>query len=152
MDSFSTVFVQEKFFLFESDVHQHRKEKGELGINDLNGYYDHRMSQLYGDSVLRMEDSGYGWMFVPHFFYTPFYVYSYAFGELLSQSLYAKYKQEGKAFVDNYIEALKAGGSKSPAEITAMMGVDITDPKFWDDGLDLLEKYVDEFEELTATV
>jgi len=149
---FATIYRQTEFFLFEQDVHNHRKEKGELTTTDISNYYQSRLQHMFGNSVTLTEGHGLWWEYISHFYRSPFYVFTYAFGELLSLALYAKYKQEGKKFIDNYIEALKAGGSKSPVEITSMMGVDINDPKFWDNGLNLLEQYVDEFEQLAAAV
>ena len=77
-----------------------------------------------------------------------FYVFTYAFGELLALSIYAKYKKEGQKFVSSYIKALSLGGSKSPQEITKAMGIDITKKSFWQEGLNLLNEEVSEFERL----
>lgn len=145
---FASVFRQTEFYLFEVDIHSHRRERGELSPEEFSNYFQKRLQHMFGDSLTLSEGHKWWWMPIMHFYHFNFYVFAYAFGELLSLALYANYKQQGKRFVDNYIEALKAGGSKSPAEITAMMGIDITNPKFWDKGLELLDGYVDEFEQL----
>lgn len=150
--SIATVFRQTEFYLFETDIHTHRREKGELSTEDINNYYQTRLQHMFGSSLTLTEGHKYWWSYIGHFYHFNFYVFTYAFGELLSLALYEKYKQEGEDFMKNYIEALKAGGSKSPAEITSMMGVDISDPEFWNKGLDLLDAYVTEFEQLAANV
>jgi oligoendopeptidase F len=87
-------------------------------------------------------------MYIPHFIHSPFYCYAYSFGELLVLSLYHKYLREGNAFVPRYIELLSSGGSESPERLLARVGVDITDPNFWQGGLDLLRDMVEEAVEL----
>jgi oligoendopeptidase F len=73
-------------------------------------------------------------------FATPGYVYAYAYGQLLALSVYARYEEEGSGFVSNYLDLLRAGGSKSPEALGAMVGVDLADPGFWDRGLDIIER------------
>ena len=81
----------------------------------------------------------------------PFYCYAYAFGELLVLALLRRYDEEGAAFVPRYLELLRAGGSDAPAALLAKLGVDVTDPRFWDGGLAVLEEMVGEAEELAAS-
>jgi oligoendopeptidase F len=83
------------------------------------------------------------WSYVPHFMATPGYVYAYAFGQLLALSVYARYQAEGEAFVPSYLDMLAAGGSKSPEDLAAMVGCDLTDPGFWDAGLDIVAGQLD---------
>jgi oligoendopeptidase F len=146
--SFATVFVQNAFYLFESDIHEHRREKGELSLEDFNGYYNKRLQAMFGNGLTLTKDHAHWWMGVPHFYNYDFYVYSYCFGELLTFALYALYKEDSK-FVNNYMECLKLGGSLSPVDLTKKMGVDITKKEFWEDGLKILDGYVEEFEQLT---
>jgi oligoendopeptidase F len=80
---------------------------------------------------------------VPHFIATPGYVYAYAYGQLLALAVYGRYEEEGEAFVPKYLALLGAGGSRSPEELGAIVGVDLADPGFWDRGLDLVERKLD---------
>ena len=86
------------------------------------------------------------WSYVPHFIHTPGYVYAYAYGQLLALAVYGRYEEEGEAFVPAYLELLSAGGSRSPEELGAIVGVDLADPAFWDRGLDLVERQLDRAE------
>ena len=79
---------------------------------------------------------------IPHFHHAPFYCYSYAFGNLLSLSLFQKYKKEGKDFAPSYIGILSAGGSKKPEKLLKEFGMDISKPKFWQDGFDYIKEQV----------
>ena len=80
------------------------------------------------------------WSYIPHFIGSPGYVYAYAYGQLLALSVYARYEEEGSGFVSSYLDLLRAGGSKSPEELGAMVGVDLADPGFWDRGLYIIER------------
>lgn len=149
-DSFSTIFRQNAFYLFEGDIHKHRREKGELTSEEFGRYYQTRTQEMFGKGVELTDQHQSWWMPILHFYHYNFYVFTYAFGETLTNALYARYKLEGDDFVNRYVEALKLGSSKSPLEITQAMGLDITDPEFWNAGLDLIEEYVDEFIQLAA--
>ena len=83
---------------------------------------------------------------MPHFISTPGYVYAYAYGQLLALSIYRRWKDEGEAFVPRYLELLSAGGSLSPQELGAIVGIDLADPGFWDSGLALVETQLEEAE------
>jgi oligoendopeptidase F len=148
---FASVFRQNAFFLFESDIHHHRREKGELSIEDFNGYFQSRLQAMFGKSLTLTDDHAYWWMPILHFYRYNFYVFSYSFGQMLSIALYANYKESGSKTVSKYIEALSLGGSKDPYEITRAMGVDITDPEFWNKGLKYIDGLVDEFASLTKS-
>jgi oligoendopeptidase F len=80
---------------------------------------------------------------VPHFINTPGYVYAYAYGQLLALAVYARYEEEGDAFVPAYLELLSAGGSRSPEELGRIVGIDLADPGFWDTGLALVERQLE---------
>ena len=86
------------------------------------------------------------WSYVPHFINTPGYVYAYAYGQLLALAVYARYEAEGEAFVPAYLELLSAGGSMPPEELGRIVGVDLADPGFWDTGLALVERQLEEAE------
>jgi oligoendopeptidase F len=86
------------------------------------------------------------WSYVPHFIGSPGYVYAYAYGQLLALSVYGRYLAEGESFVPKYIELLSAGGSRSPEELGKIVGVDLADPGFWDKGLALVERQLEDAE------
>jgi oligoendopeptidase F len=88
------------------------------------------------------------WVSIPHFYHTPFYVYAYAFGQLLVLSLYQRYQNEGDSFKPGYIKILEAGGSRAPAEILSDSGIDISSKKFWQGGFDVIERMIKDLEEL----
>ena len=90
------------------------------------------------------------WSYVPHFINTPGYVYAYAYGQLLALSVYGRYAAEGESFVPSYLELLSAGGSRSPEELGAIVGIDLADPGFWDSGLELVEEQLGEAEGLAG--
>lgn len=148
----ATIFRQTAFYLFEKDLHTHRREKGELSSSQINNYFQERLKPMFGQSLALTQNHGYWWMPVLHFYHYNFYVFTYAFGEALTNALYEIYRENSNNFVPNYIEALKLGGSKSPAEIVASLGIDISSPKLWKKSLDLVENQVTEFERLANGV
>jgi oligoendopeptidase F len=107
---------------------------------------------MHGDAVRLSEDYRWWWLYIPHFVHSPFYCYAYAFGELLVLALIRRYDEEGAAFVPRYLSMLRSGGSDSPPALVAKLGLDITDPAFWQGGLDVLGSMVDEAEALAAEV
>jgi oligoendopeptidase F len=147
---FATIFRQVLFYQFETQIHEHRRKKGELSVSDFNTYFQSHLQKMFGKGLTLTEQHQYWWMPVLHFYHYNFYVFTYAFGETLTLALYKNYKNDDKNFVKNYKKALALGGSVSPKEITAKMGIDIGDKKFWQKGINLLEEYVDEFEKLAA--
>jgi oligoendopeptidase F len=92
------------------------------------------------------------WGYISHFIHTPFYCYSYAFGELLVLALYRRYEQQGAAFVPRYLELLEAGGSGAPVDLLRPLGVDVNDPAFWDQGMALLAEWLARAEALAEQV
>jgi oligoendopeptidase F len=84
-----------------------------------------------------------GWSYIPHFISTRFYTYAYVFAHLATLSLYAAYRERGEAFVDDYLRFLSAGGSAPPAELLAMLGVDLEDPDVWEPGFREMERMVE---------
>jgi len=103
-------------------------------------------AELLGDSVEITEGYRTWWSYIPHFINTPGYVYAYAYGQLLALSVYERYEQRGAELVPQYLELLAAGGSRSPEELGRIVGVDLTDPGFWDAGLDLVERQLEQAE------
>ncbi len=144
--SIATVFRQTAMNRFEDLVHTSRRDEGELSVDRFNELWTQSQEEMLGDSVRLTEGYGTWWSYVPHFISTPGYVYAYAYGQLLALSIYKRYVDEGEAFVPSYLELLRAGGSKSPEELGAIVGIDLADPGFWDSGLDLVENQLEEAE------
>ncbi|HRQ80012.1 MAG TPA: M3 family metallopeptidase, partial [Azospirillaceae bacterium] len=90
------------------------------------------------------------WSYIPHFIHTPFYVYAYAFGDCLVNSLYAVYENADDSFAKRYMDLLSAGGSKRHKELLAPFGLDASDPAFWDKGLGVVRRFIDELEAMDA--
>jgi len=141
-DIFATVFRQTAMYRFEQALHAARRERGELPTEAINALWQENIQAMFGASVTLGEEHALWWMYIPHFIHTPFYVYAYAFGQLLTMALYARYQQEGAAFVPQYLEILRAGGSARPTEIMARAGIDITQRAFWDGGLRMIDALV----------
>jgi len=149
-DAFATVFRQVAMTRFEQSLHEARRSEGELAIERINTLWMDANQPMFGDSVHLRDDYGWWWLYIPHFVHSPFYCYAYAFGELLVLALLRRYDEEGDAFVPRYLDLLRAGGSDTPDALLARVGLDITDPGFWDGGLGLLEDLVAEAEGLAA--
>jgi len=147
-DAFSTVFRQVAFNRYEDAVHTARRSEGELSVEQLGEIYQSKLQPMFGDALTLTDEHKVWWSYVSHFMHTPGYVYAYAFGNLLALSVYHRYLQEGPEFVDAYLEFLAAGGSKRPDELVRSLGMDITDPGFWDAGLKILDGMVSEVERL----
>ena len=136
----ATVFRQISMNRFEHATHTARREEGELAVERINELWEETQAELLGDAVEITPGYRTWWSYVPHFLNTPGYVYAYAYGQLLALSVYRRYEEEGDGFVPAYLDLLKAGGSKSPEELGAIVGIDLADPGFWDSGLDLVER------------
>jgi oligoendopeptidase F len=145
--SIATVFRQVAMNRFEDLVHTERRERGELSVERFNELWDDAQEEMLGDSVEVTDGYRSWWSYVPHFINTPGYVYAYAYGQLLALAVYARYEEEGEGFVDSYLQLLSAGGSRSPEELGEIVGIDLTDPGFWDRGLDLVERQLEAAEE-----
>jgi oligoendopeptidase F len=135
----ATVFRQVAMNQFESLVHTERREQGELAVERFGDLWVQSQSELLGDSVELTPGYRDWWSYVPHFINVPGYVYAYAYGQLLALSVYQRYREQGDGFAETYLSLLAAGGSRSPHELGAMVGIDLADPGFWDSGLDLVE-------------
>lgn len=144
--SIATVFRQVAMNQFEHAVHTARRTEGELSVARIGELWAETQEELLGDAVEVTDNYKSWWSYVPHFIGTPGYVYAYAYGQLLALSVYGRYLEVGESFVDNYVEMLSAGGSKSPEELAAIAGLDLTDPGFWQSGLALVEQQLTEAE------
>lgn len=144
-DMLNTVVRQIAFFDFERRVHTERRE-GELTAERLGEIWMAVQTESLGPA-LRF-DEGYRnyWSYIPHFIHSPFYVYAYAFGDCLVNSLYAVYQESEKGFAEKYLAMLSAGGTLRHQELLAPFGLDASDPAFWQKGLNVIRGFVDELE------
>ncbi len=116
-------------------------------MDDFGALWAQSQEELLGDAVEVTEGYRSWWSYVPHFVASPGYVYAYAYGQLLALAVYGRYEEEGAGFEADYVNLLRAGGSKSPEELGQIVGVDLADPGFWDKGLDLVERKLDAAEQ-----
>ena len=137
---FATVFRQISMNRFEDKVHKARRGQGELKTEEVTDIWLRTQRQMFGDSVTLSQNYGIWWSYIPHFLHTPGYVYSYAFGELLVLALYARYKNEGGAFVPKYLNLLSAGATQTPYMLLEPFDVNLDDPGFWNDGLKIIDE------------
>ena len=146
-DMLNTVVRQIAFHNFETRVHDARRE-GELLSEDLCDIWMETQREALGPAFDLTEDYRVYWAYVPHFIHVPFYVYAYAFGDCLVNSLYAVYQDAEAGFAEKYLEMLSAGGTKRHGELLAPFGLDASDPAFWQKGLSVIRGMIDELEAL----
>ncbi len=146
-DMINTVARQIAFYSFERKVHEARKA-GELTSEQLGEFWLEVQRESLGPSVELHAGYENFWAYIPHFIHSPFYVYAYAFGDCLVNSLYGLYQEAHPGFVDKYFALLKAGGSKHHSELLAPFGLDARDPAFWGKGLKVLSGMIDELEKM----
>lgn len=146
-DMINTVVRQIAFYTFERRIHEARRE-GELTADRINAIWLEIQAESLGPSIDLSEGYEVYWTYIPHFIHSPFYVYAYAFGDCLVNSLYGLYAEAHPEFVTKYFDLLKAGGSKHHSELLAPFGLDARDPEFWNKGLNVLEGMIDELEEM----
>ncbi len=146
-DMINTVVRQIAFYTFERKVHEERRN-GELTREKICELWMSVQSESLGPAI-RLS-SGYEtyWAYIPHFIHSPFYVYAYAFGDCLVNSLYGVYQRASEGFAERYLAMLAAGGSKHYSELLAPFGLDAKDPAFWQIGLGMIEGLIDELEAL----
>ncbi len=146
-DMINTVVRQVAFYTFERKVHAARRE-GELTPDQLNAFWMEVQHESLGDAIEFGEGYETFWTYIPHFIHSPFYVYAYAFGDCLVNSLYARYRENEVGFQEKYFDMLKAGGTKHHSELLKPFGLDATDPQFWQKGLSVISGLIDELETL----
>ena len=144
-DMLNTVVRQISFYSFERKVHIGRRD-GELKTEDLNRMWLEVSEESLGPAITLNEGYDIFWAYIPHFIHSPFYVYAYAFGDCLVNSLYQRYMDQPEGFQEKYFELLKAGGSKHHSELLKPFGLDAADPDFWSLGLSMIEGLIDELE------
>ena len=148
-DMINTVVRQIAFYTFERRVHEERR-KGELTSDKLNAIWLEVQKESLGPAIDLKPGYEVFWTYIPHFIHSPFYVYAYAFGDCLVNSLYGLYEEAHPGFVAKYFDLLKAGGSKHHSELLAPFGLDARDPKFWNKGLNVIEGMIDELERMDS--
>ncbi|MFK8250163.1 M3 family oligoendopeptidase [Ancylobacter terrae] len=144
-DMINTVVRQIAFYTFERRVHTERKA-GELTAERICQLWMEVQAESLGEGIHLGEGYEYFWVYIGHFIHSPFYVYAYAFGDCLVNSLYAVYEQSSAGFAERYFAMLSAGGTKHHSELLAPFGLDARDPAFWQTGLGLIERMIGELE------
>ena len=145
-DMLNTVVRQTAFFEFERRVHAARKD-GELSLEEIGDIWMAVSHESLGDALRFDDHYRHFWMYIPHFIHSPFYVYAYAFGDCLVNSLYSLYEESDAGFAEKYLEMLKAGGTLRHKDLLAPFGLDASDPAFWNKGLGVVSRFIDRLEE-----
>jgi oligoendopeptidase F len=149
-DAIATVFRQTAMNRFEDLVHGERRGSGELSVERFGELWADSQEELLGDAVEVTGGYRSWWSYVPHFVNTPGYVYAYAYGQLFALSVYRRYEEQGDEIVPRYLDMLATGGSRSPEDLGRIVGVDLADPGFWDQGLALVERQLEAAEQAAA--
>lgn len=142
---FAAIYRQNDFYAFEAKIHEKRRKDGELSQDEFGTLYNETLQKSFGKGLTLTDKHKNLWMPITHFYHYNFYIFTYVFGELLATSIYALYKEQGSKFVSKYIEVLSLGGSKSPKDLMQLLGIDLDDKSFWNKGLQIIEKEVEEF-------
>jgi oligoendopeptidase F len=150
-DMLNTVVRQIAFYTFERKLHLERKN-GELTAEQIGKLWLEVQGESLGPAIRLGPGYETFWAYIPHFVHSPFYVYAYAFGDCLVNSLYAVYEKAEAGFAERYLDMLAAGGTKHHAELLAPFGLDARDPKFWQGGLSVIERMIGEIEALDRMV
>jgi len=145
-DAYATIQRQAFFAMFEKKAHQMVIDGA--SVDEISEAYMENLKTQFGDAVEVAEEFKYEWVSIPHIYQVPFYVYAYAFGQLLVLALYKRFKAEGEAFKPRYIRLLSAGGSEAPMNLLDEAGVDVRQAAFWQGGFDVLSEMVDKLEKL----
>ena len=150
-DAIATTFRQISLNRFEDATHTERRAVGELAPERVGEIWLETQDALFGDSV---GTEGYRtwWSYIGHFTAAPGYVYAYTYGYLFALTIFRRYEQVGEGLVEPYLELLRSGGSKSPAELAQLVGLDLSDPAIWSSGIDALAEAVDEAERAAAEI
>src|SRR5512139_4050974 len=143
-NAYATIMRQSYFALFEKQANEMIQKNA--SVDELCAAYMENLKEQFGDSLELSDDFKWEWISIPHIYHTPFYVYAYAFGQLLVFSLYQQFKMEGEAFKPKYLKILSAGGSEAPAKILSDAGIDIHSALFWQGGFDIISKLIDQLE------
>ena len=146
-DTYITVMRQAYFAIFERDAHEMINDNKSL--DELTEHYLNNLKEQFGEAVEVSDEFKWEWISIPHFYDSPFYTYSYSFGQLLVLALYQQYRLEGESFIPKYLRILADGGSESPMKILSEAGLDVTSPAFWQGGFDVIKDMIAELENLS---
>lgn len=145
-DMLNTVVRQIAFHEFETHLHDERRS-GELTPDDIGEIWMKIQKKSLGPAIKLDPNYSAFWSYIPHFIHSPFYVYAYAFGDCLVNSLYAVYEESESGFTEKYIEMLSAGGTLRHKELLSPFNLDAGNPEFWEKGLSMIEGFIDELDE-----
>lgn len=145
-DAYATVMRQAFFALFEKAAHDAVAQGATT--EDLRTIYWDNLCAQFGDALEIQDDFKWEWVTIPHFLHTPFYVYAYSFGQLLTLALYQRYRDEGESFKPKYLKILSYGGSASPQQILSQAGIDITSADFWQGGFNVIGGLIEQLKAL----
>ncbi len=145
-DAYATILRQSFFALFERQAHEMIAKNA--SVDELADAYMENLRVQFGDAVEVSEEFRWEWVSIPHIYAVPFYVYAYAFGQVLVFALYQQFKQEGEAFKPRFRKILSTGGSESPVKLLTDAGIDVRDPAFWQGGFDVIENLIAQLEAL----
>jgi oligoendopeptidase F len=146
-DMINTVVRQIAFYTFERRIHTERKN-GELTADHIGDVWLGVQGESLGPAIELKPGYETFWTYIPHFIHSPFYVYAYAFGDCLVNSLYAVYEKASAGFAERYLAMLAAGGTKHHSELLKPFGLDARDPAFWQGGLSVIERLIGELEKM----
>ena len=146
-DAYATIQRQAFFALFEKQAHQMVMDGA--SVDEMADAYMKNLKEQFGSAVEVNDEFKWEWVSIPHIFHTPFYVYAYAFGQLLVFALYKQFKAECESFKPKYIKFLSAGGSEAPVKLLLEAGMDIRQASFWQGGFDVIRGLVDQLEKIT---
>ncbi len=147
-DMLNTVFRQISFFIFERNIHEMRV-KTELSDEDISKIWLQTQKESLGNYIDLKKDYDYFWAYIPHFIHSPFYVYAYAFGDCLVNSLYSKFEESPNGFNDKYLNLLYSGGSKNYQVLLKDFGLNPKDKNFWQMGMNLIKNLIDDLEKIS---
>jgi oligoendopeptidase F len=145
-DAYATIQRQAFFALFEKQAHEMVRQSA--SVDEMSEAYLQSLHAQFGSAVDVADEFRWEWVSIPHIYASPFYVYAYAFGQLLVFSLYRQFKQEGEAFKPRYRKILSTGGSQAPEKLLAEAGIDIRQASFWQGGFDVIAGLVDQLEQI----
>ena len=150
-DMLNTVVRQVAFYQFETAIHTARQQ-GELSAEEIAAHWMRTQRESFGESIVLDESYRHYWTYISHFYHAPFYVYAYAFGDCLVNSLYVLYEEErtagrGAGFEGRYLDMLRSGGRLRHKELLAPFGIDIAQADFWNKGLAHISRLIDRLEQ-----
>jgi oligoendopeptidase F len=143
-DAYATIQRQAYFAMFERKAHE--MVQANASVDEIAQVYLDDLKAQFGDAVDVADEFRWEWVSIPHIYHTPFYVYAYAFGQLLVLSLYKQFKAEGESFKPRYRQILAAGGSVAPVRLLSQAGIDVYRPEFWQGGFDVVADSVAQLE------